>query len=94
MQFPHIHMNGSDPAQLMEQYCRAEGALRAAITALQAIDCNGRDYYPISSEASSVAMNEKRERLAKLEQIRCEMEAHALYIDEQITARANPKGTK
>jgi hypothetical protein len=72
----------------MDQYAAAEGALREAINAVQAIDCNSRDYYPIGADAASVAMGEKRARLQALERIRAEMEAHALHIDDQITARA------
>lgn len=66
MQYPVIHLNGSDALDLLTQYTDAFTAVQAAITAVGKIECNGRDYYTISSTAASDAIRWKRQRMEQL----------------------------
>ncbi len=94
MQFPRVHMNGTSAASLFAQYETALNAVTAAIEAHQKIECHGRDYYVISSEAASIAYREHRERFAKLEQVRQELEDLAVHVSASLPAstRVAPVG--
>lgn len=83
MQFPRIHLNGSAPSNLADQYITAHNAVDDAIRALEAIDCNARDYYPIGPDAFIVARKEHVARVAALAQVKADMEAIVLNIQEQ-----------
>jgi hypothetical protein len=83
MQFPHIHLNGTAAASLFDAYVDAMEAANKLERALEATHPNGRDYYPISEGAISVATAEHVERLKAVRKIFIEMEALALYVQEQ-----------
>lgn len=84
MQLPRIHLNGTPGQRLLDQYIAGIDAVRAAIGALQTIDVNGRDYYPISAEATQLALAEHGERSRALYRVQTELEAIALAISEQL----------
>lgn len=82
MQFPAIHLNGSDALDLLAQYTNALEGVQTAITAVGKIECNGRDYYTISSIAASVAIQWKRQRMDQLTALGTELEATVAHIAE------------
>lgn len=89
MQFPRIHLNGTNGEQLASEYARAIESLWTAITDLKSTTCHGRDYYiiPRSSEArdpSSVAYQEHHDRIVKLEQVHAALVAIHANISEQV----------
>lgn len=83
MQYPQIHLNGSDATRLCEQYMAAVYALNDAIAAVRSIDVNGRDYYTISKEATTIALNEHQARIKALETIWSDLTAIAETIETQ-----------
>ena len=85
MQYPCIHLNGTNGQDLLDQYSSAMAALSDAMVALSQIDVNGRDYYTISSGAASIAMREHRARLSSLNTVLQDLEKIATNICEQIT---------
>lgn len=86
-----IHLNGSHPETLRDSYQHASEKLQEALLALQAIDVHGRDYYPISSEAASIAMNEHRARYKNLVKVQNDLDQIVADIDRQIDARRRPE---
>ncbi len=84
MQFPHIHINGTSPSDLFEGYVKAMKAASDLIDALRGTVPHGRDYYPIQNgDAVSVAMSEHLARAKMADTIYREMQALALYVQEQ-----------
>jgi NAD-dependent oxidoreductase involved in siderophore biosynthesis len=83
MQLPRIHLNGSHGPTLFEQYHTAIAATRDALSALQGIDVNGRDYYVISSQAASLAYAEHMDRCRALRAIISDLSAIAESIADQ-----------
>lgn len=81
MQMPMIHLNGSDRDTLAQQYIDAVYAMNDAIATVRQIDVNGRDYYPISDDASSIARKEHQARINALENIWRELTAIAVHVD-------------
>lgn len=74
MQKPTIHLNGSGKRHLADTYRDANEALYQAIKALEQAAPNARDYYPQGPDAYRQASKEHAERLAKLVQIRQEID--------------------
>lgn len=83
MQFPRIHLNGTAAGSLRDGYLEAMSAADKFLAALRDCAPNGRDYYPISSSAASTAMQEHVDRLKKIEDVRRELEALALWVIDQ-----------
>lgn len=83
MQFPRIHINGSDPERLRDDYIAASSIAQRLLAALQDTTPHGRDYYLISSDAASVAMSEHVARLAKVEDVCRELHALAFSVIDQ-----------
>lgn len=75
MQLPTIHLNGSSPDRLIEEWDAAYQAIGDAITALAQCAPNGRDYYPLGIAAYRTAENEHRARLTALHGIRDDLQA-------------------
>ena len=48
---PTIHLNGTSPERLFEDYHKASLAVDAAIDALASIEFHSRDYYPQDNKA-------------------------------------------
>ncbi len=48
---PMVHLNGTGPRMLFEGYLKAYEACRDALEAIEEIEFNGRDYYPIHPDA-------------------------------------------
>jgi hypothetical protein len=83
MQFPHIHINGTDAETLRDNYLKAMNAASALIDALRDCAPNGRDYYTISSDAASVAMTEHLARQRMADTVYRELQALAYWVIEQ-----------
>jgi hypothetical protein len=83
---PTIHINGTDRASLVEQYDDAYSAITEAIAALNRAAPNGRDYYVRGPGAYSAAQLDHTARLAKLEEVRKELEAIREAIADQVSS--------
>jgi hypothetical protein len=85
MQFPAIHINGSDPLDLLKQYTDAAEAVQAAIAALRKIEMNARDYYTITAnpEACTDARRWKTNAMIALGKIDVDLVSTIMYIEEQ-----------
>lgn len=63
---PTIHLNGTGAKTLYAEYHTAYKAVNAAIDAMAATTCNGRDFYPQGTDAFYQARDERDEALTKL----------------------------
>ena len=66
MIFPTIHLNGTSPESLRDQYLEAASAIRDAMNKAQSVEFNGRDYYPQGPEVFSRARTEFTSRIIAL----------------------------
>ena len=79
---PTIHLNGTHPTDLREQYLNAYRACIAASQALGKAQPNGRDYYPQGDTAAVNARNEHAIRIEKIVEIANEMMAVCQHCDQ------------
>jgi len=84
MKLPTIHVNGSSAQTLAESYQFAATELASALTALENVDLNGRDYYPQGPDAWSQAQREHLERCQNLKKIIEQTQAIAEHCWNQI----------
>lgn len=84
---PTIHLNGSSPERLRDDYSTARNAVRAALRAVESIDFNGRDYYPQGPNAFRLAQLAHESRCNNLLAVARELEEIELHIQDQIDAR-------
>ena len=85
--FPTIHLNGSAPAHLIEDYAEAHNAVRVAMEKVAGTGPNKRDYYTQDEGAWIKARQEHQARLERLRQVCEELQALAENIQEQDDAR-------
>lgn len=71
---PTIHLNGTSPDRLMEDYGEVIQAHRKALELLCSASPNGRDYYPQGPDAIGQALREHDERVLRLHQTIGELE--------------------
>lgn len=71
---PRLNVNGTAAQVLVDEYARAIWALDSAIVALLNVTVHGRDYYAMGDHALSDAQREHRGRLAKLNDVRDELQ--------------------
>jgi hypothetical protein len=83
MMKPTIHLNGTSAGSLAEQYADASAKVRDAIRSLEAIDVNGRDYYPQGNDAFGLAIIEHKARIKKLIDVRDELYGISEAIADQ-----------
>lgn len=83
MQYPLIHLNGTSKESLLRQQHEMLAALRLASKVMAEHSPHGRDYYPISADAGSIAYAEHIARRTALEDIIVEIECIAHAIAEQ-----------
>jgi hypothetical protein len=77
---PTIHLNGTSPERLFEDYHKASLAVNAAIDALADIEFHSRDYYPQDNKAFELARAQRVEQFTKLREIRDELRDVAEYV--------------
>lgn len=82
MRLPTIHLNGTSREYLFDEAVAAAGALRGAITALEAMTVNARDYYPQGPDAYPEAAREHRERIERVRGVLNEVYALLDSLDE------------
>lgn len=82
MTFPTIHMNGTNPRDLLEDQMRATGSVLQAIHDLENAGPNARDYYPQGPGAFEQAVREHATRVARLVLVRKELEQISEHIAE------------
>lgn len=83
---PTIHMNGTSPEALRDDYAEAAEAVRDALRRVQKIEFNGRDYYPVEGSFQK-AQGEHVARLKLLQIIADELMEIAVHCDEAATKR-------
>lgn len=71
---PTIHLNGSSPARLRDDYTAARNAVEDALRKIAAIGLNGRDYYPQGNQAYQKAQLQMTSQLERLTSVRTELE--------------------
>lgn len=84
---PHIHLNGSDPQQLLEAYADVGRALIELAEKINAAAPNARDYYPLGDEAYQHARNECAANLAALDKLRIYYREMIVGIQSQMDQR-------
>ena len=81
---PTIHLNGTGSKTLYAEYHAAYKAIGAAIDAMAATTCNGRDFYPQGSDAFYKARDERDEVLTKLRDAKAYAEQILMGIMDQM----------
>lgn len=87
MRKPTIHLNGSSPDTLYEQYTNASRAIAEAIDALREAAPHGRDYYPQEGDGIREATAEHVARLAKLESVLAEVKELTRHVANERSVR-------
>lgn len=87
MILPTIHTNGTSPERLRDGYSEARLAIGNAISALENIEFNARDYYPQGPQAWPAARNEQASRYDRLLAIKTELETLEIHVQDMIDAR-------
>ena len=77
---PTIHLNGTSPAELVDQLCEAVTAISNAEKALAKACPNGRDYYLQGADAIQEALRQHANRLHHLRAVRDELSEIAQTI--------------
>jgi hypothetical protein len=77
---PTIHLNGTSPERLFEDYHNAYRAVNAAIEALVNVEFHPRDYYPQDNKAFELARAQRVEQFIKLRDVRDELRDVAEYV--------------
>lgn len=85
---PTIHLNGSSAEVLQNQYESALNAVAEALGALYNASPNARDYYVQGEDVFGKASREHRARIAKIEEVRDELQVIQEHIANQKDARA------
>ena len=88
MILPTIHLNGTSPEMLKKDYLKTWGILGEARDALQAVEFNGRDYYPQGPEAWAQARAEHRDRFARIDALRAELMEILEHLQTPIDEKA------
>lgn len=78
---PQVNLNGTAREQLVEQQCDVVVILRALLKAMAEAYPNGRDYQLRPAEYAP-AREAWEERMQTIENMREEIEAHAIAIQE------------
>ena len=81
---PTIHLNGTSPGALADEYHRLYQAIDQASRALEAATCNARDFYPQGDSAWQQARNERDEMFRKLAEVQTYAEAWMERAGEHI----------
>ena len=84
---PTIHLNGSNPEQMIQDALSSRRAVEDAIEKLRLVVPNGRDYYPQGNDAAHTAASDYRAMLEKLQSVSSELMEHAQNIDAAMEAR-------
>ena len=79
---PTVHLNGTGRKMLTEGYQAAYAKLQETLRAFQAIEMNGRDYYPQGSGAYYKARTQRDVQIAHLCSVRDYLEAHLMHLGE------------
>ena len=78
---PVVHINGTAKQSLIDDICKAGGAVRAAMEALGQAAPNGRDYYPAGDAVFRQARAQHDARLAALRGVYDELSQLAAGVD-------------
>lgn len=81
---PTIHLNGSSPERLRDDYLAARSAVYEAFRKLGSVDVNGRDYYPQGPEAYPKAQAQLTSQLSRLNSVADELLTLADHCDQHV----------
>lgn len=79
---PTIHLNGTSKERLIDGFCEVSDKINIAYEMLKQTAPNGRDYYPQGPSAFAEAEKEHLARLAKLDEVKKEIDVLILAIDK------------
>jgi len=82
LQAPLVHMNGTGEDTLLEDISNAYAAISDAMDALRKAAPDGRDYYPLETGSLKRAEDEHLARSLTLLNVKNELEALALAIQD------------
>lgn len=84
---PHVHLNGTSKAELLEQLENIYTALGEAYDAVKRSAPNGRDYYPLPPDAMEAAREQHVRRLTVIDSLRNELVAQCNMIESGVTMK-------
>lgn len=80
MQFPLIHLNGTDADSLLADQCDIARALREALEVMAQNGPHARDYYPLAAGAYETARAQHRNRIIAVRAVLLDVERMAEYL--------------
>lgn len=87
VQLPCVHVNGTGAQTLAQGWGAAYRAVIDALRALEAIEFNGRDYYPLGDEAWQRARDEMALRAVLLTIVKRELEVICDHVQMEVDNR-------
>ena len=87
---PVIHLNGTGAQTLFDSYEVARTATIFALRAFEAVEFNGRDYYPIHPDAYGVARAQRQAMAQKLDEVAKYLLAHLIHIGDRMPETGHP----
>lgn len=87
LQAPLVHLNGTSGEELLRVLQEAAGAVFKARNDLSFAAPNQRDFYPLEDGAWLRALHEYSDRSQKLAEVEAELDALALAVATQVSAR-------
>lgn len=81
---PTIHLGGSSPRFLLEDYTAARNAVDEAVRKIIAIDLHSRDYHTQESGAFQKACQQRVSQLQRLDSVRNELVKIEEHIDKHL----------
>jgi hypothetical protein len=95
MRKPTIHIGGSTARDLLSGYMAASVAVSTAIRSLElAAAPNGRDYYLQGPGSFAGAVDEHRERVARLRSVLTELQELAEHCSDAVCAEEDRKANR
>ena len=91
---PTIHMNGTAPETLRDEYLAVAHSIRDAVKKAEGMDFNGRDYYPQGDAAWQQAKEEHHKRINDLNVIWLQFEELAGHCQHAIYDRAKRRAER
>ena len=85
---PTIHLNGDSAENLYEGFLNAYHAMTAAITTLENMHPNGRNFYPQGDDALTLAVQQNLDRIRTAQTIRDDVLALAEHCRDVIEEKA------
>jgi len=80
---PHVHLNGTSKKELCDQNLETIQKINKAVSALQMMHPNARDYYTQDQDAYNIASRQHKDRIERLTSVLAELQEIAEHLIDQ-----------